>query len=388
MGLLSHDEILAIHRAATSTRLDQHRSALLAGLDERFVAGLPRGESPSAQILNDLHTLNAAQTLADQGVPLTCWLSNAIALTEPREEAAVFRTALGKIQETLGRRRAQPTAPDRQSHGSPPTMAPRAGWVPIAGAMTLGVAIAAATALWGIRSGWQESSARGEPDAAAVPAGASSRAAELGAAPVTSAPRPSPSGEPGSGAGSADATASASTVDIQVWSRLGLAGKPRLITPGARLDPREYLYIDLRADRRTWVYLFVDTFKGERCDRILAPDGVAEILPGVITELPQRRPGTKNRPYYPLKDTHVKELLHFLLTRAPIPEPERFVGSCRVAPPREIPKLLTRTLGQPTTVAEASARRDHARPWPASTIPEWLQLATTDTSVFSFDFVH
>jgi serine/threonine protein kinase len=94
MGLLNHDDILNLHAAVLSARLVESRHALLSGIRERFVAGLPHAVAPSEQILRDLDVLNAAGTLTGGTVPLAIWLRTAVALAGSRTEAAVFKAAL------------------------------------------------------------------------------------------------------------------------------------------------------------------------------------------------------------------------------------------------------------------------------------------------------
>lgn len=94
MPILPHEDILKLHRAIISAQLVPSRAALLTGVDEHLVAGLPIGATPSDQILQDLDALNKTQTLADGTVPLAWWLQNAVARTTGKKEAKVFQDAL------------------------------------------------------------------------------------------------------------------------------------------------------------------------------------------------------------------------------------------------------------------------------------------------------
>lgn len=93
MGILTHDEILKLHAAIVSAQLVASRSALLAGIDAHFVAGLPHGATPSDEILEHLNAMNEAGTLADGSMPLAIWLANAIARAGGKKEAAILRRA-------------------------------------------------------------------------------------------------------------------------------------------------------------------------------------------------------------------------------------------------------------------------------------------------------
>jgi Effector-associated domain 5 len=111
MGLLSHDEILKLHACVVSAGLVESGPALLAGIDGPFVAGLPRGASPSDQLLRDLGGLNAVPALADRSVPLSIWLANAIQLAGSRVEATTFREARARLGQTLAREPHDSTTP-------------------------------------------------------------------------------------------------------------------------------------------------------------------------------------------------------------------------------------------------------------------------------------
>ncbi len=101
VGILSHDEILELHAAIVSARLLGSRTALLAGLDPDFVAGLPQAAAPGAQVLTDLDALNAGGECTDGTTSLETWLRNAVALVGPRSKADVFRRALERLRDPL-----------------------------------------------------------------------------------------------------------------------------------------------------------------------------------------------------------------------------------------------------------------------------------------------
>src|SRR5262249_15631559 len=81
---------------------------LLAGMDLSFRASLPALPRPDEQILSDLHAINHAGKCADASAPLNIWLTNALRLAGPREQAEVFRRAIESIGSDT---RGQPVAP-------------------------------------------------------------------------------------------------------------------------------------------------------------------------------------------------------------------------------------------------------------------------------------
>src|SRR5512132_3683407 len=105
---LSDEQIRQVHDAAVRAGLSPSRSALLAGIDARFVLGLPNAPSPSAQLLNDLMEMNQVTALIDGTTPLFDWLSNASLLAGPRHEADVFRVALAAAKMSSGVSPARP----------------------------------------------------------------------------------------------------------------------------------------------------------------------------------------------------------------------------------------------------------------------------------------
>ncbi|MEO7592653.1 MAG: hypothetical protein ABI134_15670, partial [Byssovorax sp.] len=99
---LSEEQIRQVHDAAVRAGLSPSRSALLAGIDPRFVLSLPTAPSPSAQLLIDLTELNRVAALTDGTTPLFDWLGNASLLAGPRYEADVFRVALASARTSPG----------------------------------------------------------------------------------------------------------------------------------------------------------------------------------------------------------------------------------------------------------------------------------------------
>lgn len=75
------------------------RTALLAGIDQGFVAMLPVQNRPYEQIWMDLNTMNGVSFLADQQIPLLIWLQNAAQWLKmagfPQE--AVFQQAAAAV---------------------------------------------------------------------------------------------------------------------------------------------------------------------------------------------------------------------------------------------------------------------------------------------------
>lgn len=111
MAILSHHTILELHAAIISAQLVASRSALLAGLDPRFVAGLPIAPTLSDQILADLDSMNQTGTLADGSVPLATCLQNAMARAAGKPEEAVFRDALARCRPGAARPAAAAPSP-------------------------------------------------------------------------------------------------------------------------------------------------------------------------------------------------------------------------------------------------------------------------------------
>lgn len=97
MGLLPADQIQQLLKAAIATGLVSQQDTLLSGLPNSFTATLSAAESPSARLLQTLHTLNGIPTLVDGTVPLATWLRAAVALTESRIEQRLFHDALDAL---------------------------------------------------------------------------------------------------------------------------------------------------------------------------------------------------------------------------------------------------------------------------------------------------
>lgn len=115
---LSDEQLRQVHDAAVRAGLSPSRSALLAGIDPRFVLSLPTAPSPSAQLLIDLTELNRITALLDGTTPLFDWLGNASLLTGPRYEADVFRVALASAKASAG------ASPERSRSGAVPEVEP------------------------------------------------------------------------------------------------------------------------------------------------------------------------------------------------------------------------------------------------------------------------
>ena len=90
-------QVIEIHTAAVQIGLAQSRTAMMSGIAPGFVASLATAASPAAQLLQDLHALNSVGSLEDGTLPLKIWLQNAVTLSGPRRESAVFRRALEQI---------------------------------------------------------------------------------------------------------------------------------------------------------------------------------------------------------------------------------------------------------------------------------------------------
>ncbi len=92
MTRLPPESLPILLEAATRLKLD--RDALLLGVNRSFVAQLASAASAGSRVLTDLHEMNAVDSLTDGSDPFRQWLMNAIALSEPRPEADVFRAHL------------------------------------------------------------------------------------------------------------------------------------------------------------------------------------------------------------------------------------------------------------------------------------------------------
>ena len=98
MKLLSLAQIHEIHRTAFEVDLADSRGALLAGINQAFVANIPAARSPAEQFLIDLIHLNSIPVQDGDEHPLEIWLYNAIFLTafDPRSE--IFRRTLQELR--------------------------------------------------------------------------------------------------------------------------------------------------------------------------------------------------------------------------------------------------------------------------------------------------
>lgn len=95
MPTLRWESIRDLHRAVVACGLAGSRDALLAGVDPETRAHLPREETPSAQLLSDLTTLNQIQGRGAGA--LEAWLESALLLSESRGESRVFQSALDEL---------------------------------------------------------------------------------------------------------------------------------------------------------------------------------------------------------------------------------------------------------------------------------------------------
>lgn len=91
MGLLDRISLYAVHDAIMTAGLMNQRNVLLAGVPRGIVAGLPKADTPAAQVLSDLYELSDIGVVADGAYPLIIWLQNAAQLAGPRVESLVFR---------------------------------------------------------------------------------------------------------------------------------------------------------------------------------------------------------------------------------------------------------------------------------------------------------
>jgi hypothetical protein len=96
--LLPQHEILSLRGAVISAGLAGSSMALLTGVNETFVAGLPIVITPGEQVLIHLDAMNAAGILTDGSFPLALWLRNAIGPAGPRAEAVLFDEVLERLE--------------------------------------------------------------------------------------------------------------------------------------------------------------------------------------------------------------------------------------------------------------------------------------------------
>jgi Effector-associated domain 5 len=94
MSILSHEEILTLHKAAEAAGLAPLRTTLLAGLDPQIVSSIAEGSTAAAGLLHDLTHLNAL----DGGAALVVWLANAVRLSGGRTQISTFEEALDRLQ--------------------------------------------------------------------------------------------------------------------------------------------------------------------------------------------------------------------------------------------------------------------------------------------------
>lgn len=96
---LSAARVIDIHGAAIELGLATRQNALLGGIDQSFVAGLPEPShiSLSERLLDTLHRLNEIAGLADGTVPFEIWLRNAETLAASHPGSDIFAVARGEI---------------------------------------------------------------------------------------------------------------------------------------------------------------------------------------------------------------------------------------------------------------------------------------------------
>jgi hypothetical protein len=106
MRIFHQDDINRLFTAACDAGLVHNRSALLAHVDDRFVATMRLVDSPTAQLNLDLAALNACNALDDGTVPFATWLSNAVRLSAQPRDLRVFNHYAAVIDDD-----ASPCAP-------------------------------------------------------------------------------------------------------------------------------------------------------------------------------------------------------------------------------------------------------------------------------------
>ncbi|MEZ4301241.1 MAG: hypothetical protein R3B70_40275 [Polyangiaceae bacterium] len=130
--LLDDKTLRGLHAAAIQIGLD--RRALLVGVPAGYVASLRQSDSPTAQLMRDLETLNATPSLMDGSVPLVSWLENAVAFSGLRREGAVFEAALARLSKAAPEERPSPDSGNDPRRPDPETPHGTSGTPPGPGA--------------------------------------------------------------------------------------------------------------------------------------------------------------------------------------------------------------------------------------------------------------
>lgn len=113
-----------------ATKLNIDRDALLLGINRSFVAQLASAASVGSRILTDLHEMNIVDLLTDESDPFRQWLMNAIALSESRPEANVFREHLHLLSPLQPRSEVQGASNVRPLQSGLGVQGPRSGRMP------------------------------------------------------------------------------------------------------------------------------------------------------------------------------------------------------------------------------------------------------------------
>lgn len=95
--LLTHEQVLRLHRAAVQAGLSRSRSALLGGIPLTVADTLPSASNPSEQLLRDISELGSRSWEIPSGSPILTWLANAIALAGGRGDISVFEEMIGIV---------------------------------------------------------------------------------------------------------------------------------------------------------------------------------------------------------------------------------------------------------------------------------------------------
>ncbi len=93
---LSFDDLETVYSAIISSGLAGSRRSLLTSIDPHYVAGLDILPNTARQTKSDLEALNKSVINGEN--PLITYLKNAIQVVGPRQELAIFKTALQKLQ--------------------------------------------------------------------------------------------------------------------------------------------------------------------------------------------------------------------------------------------------------------------------------------------------
>jgi endonuclease G, mitochondrial len=114
MAILTHNEVLELVDALVSSGLDigSNRGALFQSIEPHFLATLPGGHIPIAQLLMDITQMSERERLANGEIPLQTYLQNAsLLLSGAAPQQKIVRQILDLVmQRTTGAPRIDPVS--------------------------------------------------------------------------------------------------------------------------------------------------------------------------------------------------------------------------------------------------------------------------------------